>query len=243
MPLFNKKFLFIFLFISAALMAQDKSDAWKEKVKNISGDVSEIVIKTDKGEVKLTGEEAEDVMELLKSDYLFSFNGDEFEMTSKGEGSGENVFVVKMNDGRSKMKKSGHHSKSRKKMVCVTAANEEGDVEKNIEAEFNDGKKKITVTTVENGKKTTKVYEGEEAEKFLESEEGENIAIVESMRGCKDRRAEERNCRGRRHGNKVIIIDEDDNVIMKDGAEKVKVIKVKVEDSDEEYEKHDEDEK
>jgi len=43
------------------------------------------------------------------------------------------------------------------------------DIKKEINVEVNDGVKKVTVTTTEDGNENVEVYEGEEAEKFLES--------------------------------------------------------------------------
>lgn len=60
---------------------------------------------------------------------------------------------------------------------------EEDDLEsldKNIKVEIEDGKKKVTITTTENGEEKTEVYEGDEADEFLEkmkSETGHEMLI------------------------------------------------------------------
>jgi len=44
---------------------------------------------------------------------------------------------------------------------------DEGEVEKKVEVEVEDGVKKVTVTTTKDGKEEVKTYEGDEAEKYF----------------------------------------------------------------------------
>jgi len=54
------------------------------------------------------------------------------------------------------------------------------DITKKINVEVNDGVKKVTVTTTEDGNENVEVYEGEEAEKFLEkkSKKGKKLMFI-----------------------------------------------------------------
>lgn len=90
-----------------------------------------------------------------------------------------------------------HKPKKEQKMLWVTSedsdaekvfiikkelSNQEEGVEKKIDIEIEDGKKKVTVTTIKDGEETEEVFEGEEAEKWLEenerSEHGEHLIWV-----------------------------------------------------------------
>lgn len=59
------------------------------------------------------------------------------------------------------------------------------NIEKNVKIEINDGVKKITETTTENGKKSVKIYEGEEAEKYLQENNEKHIKIKHKMKDGK----------------------------------------------------------
>ncbi len=61
-------------------------------------------------------------------------------------------------------------------LVWVTK-NDSGSVEQNVNVEVENGVKKITVTTVKNGRKNVEVYEGEEAEKYLEKMEKDGSQV------------------------------------------------------------------
>ena len=156
-----KLFMALILLVNALstlfVDAQTLKDVDK-KLKNIEGNVNKIVVVTDKGEVEFKGKEAEVLLGRMKaSKKKFNFNWNH---------AGDSAFA------------------GEKRILITTDEDEEGDVmvfmkdadddeghkemEKKVEVEVNDGIKKVTVTTIEDGKEMVKTYEGEEAEKFLE---------------------------------------------------------------------------
>jgi hypothetical protein len=67
------------------------------------------------------------------------------------------------------------------------------NINENVNIEINDGVKKVTVTTIKDGKETVKIYEGDKAEKFLEeqdnmkkmkifiSDEGDSVKVMKKV--------------------------------------------------------------
>lgn len=61
--------------------------------------------------------------------------------------------------------------------VEVDSDNDEHKIEKNIKVEVEDGVKKLTITTIEDGKEKVEVLEGDEADEYFESENGHKTKI------------------------------------------------------------------
>src|SRR5210317_931613 len=105
----KKLFLVIVLLLLGASMivTNAQSDAKKaanNKLGNLEGDVSSIVIKTDEGEVEFTGEEAEYLLKKLKADkiWISSAHGNElieFEHDVHSGKEGDMIIVKKVGDG------------------------------------------------------------------------------------------------------------------------------------------------
>lgn len=75
------------------------------------------------------------------------------------------------------------------------------EIDKKVEVEINDGVKKVTVTTTENGDKNVEVFEGEEAEEYLEKmKEEKELKMIISDDG-----------ENKILKKKIIIIEEEDD--------------------------------
>ena len=149
------KFFAIIIFImlglfSITILAQEK-DETKSKLDNLKGKVEKLTIKVDDKEVVFEGKDAEKLVKMLKSGPRkgFMFRDEDGNMMKRGGG---NVMMFRSKDD--------------------DAENNDGENQKKVKVEVNDNGKKITVTTIEDGKEETKVYEGEEADKFLKEEKG-----------------------------------------------------------------------
>jgi len=148
----------------------------KNKLSKIEGHVDKITISAGGEEFTFEGEEAENLFDKMHSNRKSS-----------------NTFVVKINDGGEEgikkiIIKSGGDSdqiyefKTHDGDHAVWFSDEDNlqCIEKNINIEIEDGNKKVTVTTTENGEEKTEIYEGEEAEEYLDkmkSEHGHEMLI------------------------------------------------------------------
>ena len=168
----------LFLF-SILLLAQDKK-SMKEKINNIEGDVTKIVITSDKGELTFEGDEAQKIFKRIKSPKMekhikwISDSDDEFEI------DGDDVLIFKSEDGKKHIIK--HKGKGDKMMMFM---NDDFEGKKTIEVEIEDdsdesgGEKTVTVTTVENGEKKVETYKGKEADEYLDKMEDEGEIIID----------------------------------------------------------------
>ena len=153
----RSKFLAIMIimilgFFSMKILAQEK-DETKSKLDNLKGKIEKLTIKADGKDVVFEGKDAEKLVGMLKSGPHkgFMFKNDDGKMMKM---RGSNVMMFRSEDN--------------------DADEKDGENKKNVKVEVNDGVKKITVTTMKDGKEETKVYEGEDAEKFLKEEKEEN---------------------------------------------------------------------
>ncbi len=153
---------------STAIFAQEK-DETKSKLENLKGKIEKLTIKADGKDVVFEGKDAEKLVKMLKSnphkEFMFQSNGGK--MMKMGGG---NVMMFRSKDD--------------------DADEKEGEIKKNVKVEVNNDGKKITVTTMKDGKEETKVYEGENAEKFMKEEKGKkhfNIQIESDEDMPKDR--------------------------------------------------------
>ena len=179
----------------------------KEKISEISGDVEKITITAGGEEYTFEGKDAEKLFERIKShkkSKSYSFNIDEESeggdktiiIKSLGDDdkchelihNSHNNIIWLGEDTDSGFKKIKIITDGDKEEIYEFDSEKDGDMEwfgesengmsKKIKVELKDGFKKVTVTTIEDGEETTKVYEGEEADKFLEdmkSEHGEDM--------------------------------------------------------------------
>ena len=164
----------LFLF-SILLLAQDKK-SMKEKIDNIEGDVSKIVITSDKGEVTFIGDEAEALFKKIKSPKMekhikwISDSNEEFEI------EGDDVLIFKSDDGEKHIIK---HKGKGNKMMMFMDDDFEGTKTVEVEVEEKNGEKNVTVTTTENGEEKVETFVGEKADEYLEKMEHEGEMIID----------------------------------------------------------------
>ncbi len=164
----------LILVLSINLAAQEKSDdSWKSKIKNIKGDVKEIIISTNSGSTTFEGDEAADLLEYLKEGrkkmFKIKVDGDfDFDYNDAS------TFIFESDSDE-----DVEHSLE-KNIVWVSDFIDDSlgeGIEKEINVKIEDGKKIITVTTSKDGKETVKTYTGKEADKFLESNGGKHVKV------------------------------------------------------------------
>lgn len=136
---------------SMTILAQEK-DETKSKLDNLKGKIEKLTIKADGKDIVFEGKDAEKLVKMIKSSPRkgFMFRSDDGNMMKMGGG---NVMMFRSKDDDDSNVKD---EKSKK----------------NVKIEINDGNKKITVTTMKDGKEEIKIYEGEDAEKFMKEEKG-----------------------------------------------------------------------
>ena len=134
---------------SMAIFAQEK-DETKSKLDNVKGRIEKLTIKADGKDIVFEGKDAEKLVGTLK-------------------GNTHKEIMIKGLDGKTMKMHGGNVVMFSSK---EDADKKEGENKKNVKVEINDNGKKITVTTMKDGKEETKVYEGAEAEKFLKDENG-----------------------------------------------------------------------
>ncbi len=112
----------------------------------------------------------------------------DIEIDSTDEGESKKVTVITKDDKEEKvevyegkeadeyLEKHGHKDDLAIVLELDSDSGDE-DIEKRIEVNVDDGNKKVTVTTIKNGKETIKTYEGDEAEKFLEGMENDEHEV------------------------------------------------------------------
>jgi hypothetical protein len=148
--------LFISLIYSSSLLAQDVN----EKIKNIDGEVNKITITTEEGEYTFDGEDAAKLFKKMKS----SANSFVWHSAEK-EGKRKIVFLDSDDEE--------HHveifSGDDEDVIIISEDENEcmNEMHKKVKVEIEDGNKKVTVTTNENGVEKTEVYEGDDADKYI----------------------------------------------------------------------------
>jgi len=170
------------LVINANLNAQEKLN---DKINKIDGEIQKITITADGKEYLFEGDEAEKLFKNMKrsSSHSFVWNTSDDESTKKKviilDADGENeVIEIESEDDNVYIIKKDRDMDS-----------ESDGITKKVKVEVEEGNKKVTVTTKENGEEKTEVYEGKEAEEYIEKMKAENkdfnISIEENKDGKK----------------------------------------------------------
>ena len=158
---------FASLLINANLNAQENLN---EKVNKIEGSVEKITITADGKEYLFEGSEAEKLFKKMKSSKSQSFVWNTSDDSSK-----QKKIIMLDTDGTEEVIEieSGDDDvfilKTYKDLDSVSDG-----IQKKVKVEVEDGNKKVTVTTKENGEEKTEVYEGTEAEEYIEKMKAEN---------------------------------------------------------------------
>jgi len=159
--------LFYLSTIGHSTMAQNDLE---DQINKIDGNVDKITISSGGEEYTFEGADAEKLFKKMKSSKSKSFVWN----TSDGSAKKKKVVIVNT-DGEEDMieVESGDDD------VFIVKTGDDFDslddgISKNIKVEIENGNKKVTVTTNENGEETTEVYEGDEADEYLEKMKSEN---------------------------------------------------------------------
>ena len=135
----------LFIISSQSFAQENIKEEIGEKIKKVEGAVSKISIEHEGGTIEFTGEESALLYKRLKS------SSRHLEIITEGERSFNTIGVER---------------------YIKEEFDSDSDATK-IKIEIEDGEKKVTVTTIKDGKEEVKVLEGEEAEEYLEEyEEG-----------------------------------------------------------------------
>ena len=162
----------IFILTSTGFAQENLTD----KLSRIEGHIDKITISAGGEEFTFEGEDAEKLFTKMQSHnkssntYLVKVDEEGGKGTKKiiikSDGDMDEVYEFKMKEGDNALGFSDEDN-----LQCL---------DKKIKVETEDGKKKVTVTTKENGEEKTEIYEGDKAEEYLEkmnSEQGNEIQI------------------------------------------------------------------
>jgi hypothetical protein len=149
-------FLFIFLF-SSTLFAQDV----EEKINDIDGKVNKITIATETDEFTFEGDDAAKLFKKMKS------SANSFVWHSTDKKGNKKIVFLDSDDEEHHIEVFGGDDED---LIIIS---EDIDCEmdgmhKKVKVEVEDGNKKVTVTTTENGEEKTEIYEGAEADKYID---------------------------------------------------------------------------
>ena len=196
----KKQFLFAVILgfaISFGVFAQEKNI--KEKLKKIEGNAKSIEVKTDKGTVSFTGEEAEELLKLLMKKHatkVIVINDDEdFDWNEDNDVDIDELTLPshKFNFFHNR----GLDSNIRIDVSDFMDSFGSNKIKKKIVIQNRDGNKTVTVTTKENGTEQIEMFEGKDAEKYLEEHKSDETKDDASSKGMNKK------------VKKIVIEDED----------------------------------
>ena len=161
-------------FIAALLIipsnpAQEKLN---DKISKIEEPVEKIVITSNGKDYTFQDEEAKELFNKIKKKPSHNFSW----TTSDSTNGKEKVYIIKTDDDDNEIE---IETEGENKIIIKSDKdfddldNVEG-IKKKVKVEVEDGNKKVTVTTKENGEEKTEVYEGKEADEYLEKMKSEN---------------------------------------------------------------------
>ncbi len=169
----NKRIILALLLALFPILTFAQSDV-NTILKNITGSVDEIVIKSEGKEYKFSGDEAQKLFSSMKNKKEVK----SFSFTSKDgkvfEGDSLNKKII--------IKELGDESNGDSNVVIVLIDEDDFDtedsdiktIEKKVLVSEENGKKVVKVTTKEDGKENTEIYEGKAADDYLEKMKSEN---------------------------------------------------------------------
>jgi hypothetical protein len=157
-------------FIFSVIPLSYSQDDINEKINKINGTVDKVTIIADGQEYVFEGDQAEQLFKKMKNKSSHSFVWN----TSDDESMKKKVIILDA-DGENEM----IEIESEDDNVFILKTDKDFDkidcgMTKKVKVEIEDGNKKVTVTTKENGEEKTEVYEGKEADEYLEKMKSEN---------------------------------------------------------------------
>jgi hypothetical protein len=130
--------------------------------------VNTITITAGDEEITFEGEEAKKLFKKIKASYHGVHS---FYIKEDGDSSSTKKIIIKSDGDETIYEFDEEHADH---MVWFSDEGELENMEKNVKVEIEDGQKKVTITTKENGEEKTEVYEGAEADEYLEKMKSEH---------------------------------------------------------------------
>lgn len=174
--------LFYVLTIGHLAIAQNDL---QDKIDQIDGSVDKIIISSDGEEYIFEGADAQKLFKKMKSSKSKSFV-----WNTSDDGSMKKKIVIMDTDGEKEIIEIDGDDED----VLIVKSDDDFEwnssdgMQKKVKVEIENGEKKVTITTNENGEETTEVYEGDEADEYLEEMKSENDdldIIIEKDNGKK----------------------------------------------------------
>ena len=162
----NKLHLLIVFMFSSLILTNAQSEVDK-MLKDIKGNVDEIVIKSEGKTYTYSGDEAQKIFSAIKKSKevkSFTFTSEDGEVFS-GDSNTKKIIIKKRGDD------SDNDDSNVMVWIDGDSDSDEDDVqkiEKKVIVSTENDKKVVTVTTVENGEETTEIYEGKAADEYLD---------------------------------------------------------------------------
>lgn len=159
--------LFYVLTIGHLAIAQNDL---QDKIDQIDGNVDKIIISSDGEEYIFEGADAQILFKKMKSSKSKSFV-----WNTSDDGSMKKKVVIVDTDGERDVVEIDGDDED----IFIVRSDDDFEwdsdgMQKKVKVEIENGEKKVTITTKENGEEKTEVYEGDEADKYLEEMKSEN---------------------------------------------------------------------
>lgn len=141
-----------------------------EQLKNIDGTVEKITITADGEDYTFEGKDAEKLFQRMKRSKSSSYVWH----TSDDESSEKKIVFIEKDGDKEIIELDGEDAD-----VFIMKSDDDFEWEtdgtkKKVKVEIENGEKKVTLTTKEDGEETTEVYEGDEADEYIEKMKSEN---------------------------------------------------------------------
>jgi hypothetical protein len=167
----NPKYFKILLTLVATLLiipeitSQEKLD---DKIGKIDGTIEKITITADGNEYVFEGADAEKLFKKMKRNQVQSF------VWNSSDDSVKKIIILDAASSDNDLEvEDGDEN-----VLIIKTDKDLDDIDDGITKKINvvveDGNKKVTVTTKENGEEKTEVYEGKEADEYLEKMDAES---------------------------------------------------------------------
>lgn len=149
--------IFILFLISTLLFAQSNKKL-KEKINNIKGDVSKIVVSTENGDISFEGDDAKKLFKRMKSKTIHKNIEWISDSDHNFDSESDNILIFKSDNDIQLI---------------------DSDKEIQIEVEEENGEKTLTVITTEDGEEKIETFNGTEADKYLDKMEEEHNMLID----------------------------------------------------------------
>ena len=160
-------FLGILFTLSGATFSQSNVD---KKIDEIDGTINKITITAEGKDYTFEGADAEKLFNRMKKSKSSSYV---WHTSDDGISDKKVVFIDK--DGSKEIVELDDDDAD----VFIVRSDDDFEwetdgIQKKVKVEVENGEKKVTVTTKENGEETTEVYEGDDADEYIEKMKAEN---------------------------------------------------------------------